>query len=393
MSNDRERVRSQRRRIVGAVAVSALLSLVVAPIAGADTKGELGDARAELDRLEQQMAGKEEELDRLSAQAAALGQRLDDAQARYEQITDELTQTRRDLDTARRQYGALRDDLNERAREAYMQGPASGLEVLLDAASFADLSDRLEFVGALSQGDADLATEVQNLKNELLANAQDQERLRAEQAVRLKELQDAKARLDAQFAEQQRIFDELQADRARAEELVKKLYKKVQQEQALAALPSPAGSVQVSADGIFRACPVDQPRAVYDGFGAPRYGGGYHPHAGNDIIAPAGTAIRAPFDGTARASSNGLGGLTVYVYGAQGWVYNAHLSAYSENSNGPVQAGDVIGYVGETGDTSTNHDHFEWHPNSIPADWPASPYGYSVIDTAVNPFPLLQQVC
>ena len=56
---------------------------------------------------------------------------------------------------------------------------------------------------------------------------------------------------------------------------------------------------------------------------------------------------------------------------------------------GNVSAGDVIGYVGATGDTSTPHDHFEWHPNVIPSNWPESPYGYSVIGDAVNPFPLL----
>ena len=60
---------------------------------------------------------------------------------------------------------------------------------------------------------------------------------------------------------------------------------------------------------------------------------------------------------------------------------------------GQVSAGQVVGYVGATGDTSTPHDHFEWHPNVIPSDWPPSPYGYTVIGSAVNPFPLLSQVC
>ena len=130
---------------------------------------------------------------------------------------------------------------------------------------------------------------------------------------------------------------------------------------------------------------------MYDGFGAPRYAGGYHPHAGNDIIAPQGTPIRATFDGYAQAGSNTLGGYSVNVYGDLGYTYNAHLM--QPGVTGQVSAGQIVGYVGATGDTSTPHDHFEWHPNVIPADWPASPYGYSVIGSAVNPFPLLAQVC
>ena len=67
---------------------------------------------------------------------------------------------------------------------------------------------------------------------------------------------------------------------------------------------------------------------------------------------------------------------------------------YSANSDGPVQAGDIIGYVADSGDaTGTPHDHFEWHPNTVPSNWPASYYGYTVIGTAANPYPVLVDVC
>ena len=57
-----------------------------------------------------------------------------------------------------------------------------------------------------------------------------------------------------------------------------------------------------------------------------------------------------------------------------------------------MHAGDVIGYVGDTGDAvGTPHDHFEFHPNVMPAPgtWPESAYGYAIIEDAVNPYPLL----
>jgi murein DD-endopeptidase MepM/ murein hydrolase activator NlpD len=117
-------------------------------------------------------------------------------------------------------------------------------------------------------------------------------------------------------------------------------------------------------------------------------------------MAPRGTPIYATFDGVAEADANGLGGNAVIVRGADGYTYNAHLDSYG--ATGRVTAGTVIGYVGDTGDArgGPTHDHFEWHPNVTPDpdSWPKSPYGYSVIDTgygkpAVNPYPLLEQVC
>ncbi len=146
--------------------------------------------------------------------------------------------------------------------------------------------------------------------------------------------------------------------------------------------------------GTLEVCPVGQPRAYGDGFGAPRYAGGYHLHAGVDILAPYGTPIYATFDGYATQNPNGLGGLAVEVHGAPGYTYNAHLSSYSEHSTGSVQAGDVIGYVGSTGDAgSIDHNHFEFHPNSFPSGWPTSYYGYTVIGSALNPYPLLVDAC
>jgi murein DD-endopeptidase MepM/ murein hydrolase activator NlpD len=120
-------------------------------------------------------------------------------------------------------------------------------------------------------------------------------------------------------------------------------------------------------------CPVHGEGFFSRDFGAPRFAGGYHPHAGNDIFAHQGTPIVAPFDGTAVATPNLLGGQAVKVYGRRGYVYNAHLFRYGKL--GSVKAGDVIGLVGSTGDAlgGPAHDHFELHPNNGPA---VDPYPY-----------------
>jgi murein DD-endopeptidase MepM/ murein hydrolase activator NlpD len=129
---------------------------------------------------------------------------------------------------------------------------------------------------------------------------------------------------------------------------------------------------------VFRACPVGRPHAVADNFGITvrLEGVPIHRHMGNDISAPTGTPIVAPFDGYASASSSPLGGLEVRVKGARGYVYNAHLMSYGRL--GYVRTGAVIGYVGSTGDATAPHDHFEWHP------WDGG---------AVDPNPYLDVVC
>ncbi len=131
-------------------------------------------------------------------------------------------------------------------------------------------------------------------------------------------------------------------------------------------------------DGPLFMCPIQAKGYFSDDFGAPRYAGGYHPHQGNDMFADFGSPIVAPFNGRAVIAANRLGGLAVKVFGRDGYVYNAHLSRYGKV--GPVKVGDVIGYVGNTGDAigGPPHNHFEWHPRNGPA---------------VNPNEALKEVC
>jgi murein DD-endopeptidase MepM/ murein hydrolase activator NlpD len=160
--------------------------------------------------------------------------------------------------------------------------------------------------------------------------------------------------------------------------------------------PDPASNATAvvrGGTGPFLLCPVQGRGSYSDDFGAPRYAGGFHLHQGNDVFAPTGTPIVAPFDGVATRVPNSLGGLAVMVDGGLGHVYNAHLSAYGKA--GPVRAGDVVGYVGNTGDAAggPSHDHFEWHPRAIPPSPWTSPYGDRVIGTAVDPYPFLKAAC
>jgi murein DD-endopeptidase MepM/ murein hydrolase activator NlpD len=109
-------------------------------------------------------------------------------------------------------------------------------------------------------------------------------------------------------------------------------------------------------------------------------------HHGEDIFAPLGAPILAVADGTVFSVGwNDLGGYRFWLRDRAGnQFYYAHLSAFSPLAvNGrEVKAGQVIGFMGNTGDAQSTpyHLHFEIHPVAL------LPLGY---DGVVNPFPYL----
>ncbi len=117
-------------------------------------------------------------------------------------------------------------------------------------------------------------------------------------------------------------------------------------------------------------CPVQGVSAFGDTWGAPRSGG--RRHQGVDMLAPTGTLLQAVIGGFVSHRQNTLGGTTISLLGDNGnRYYYAHLSAY-EGEEGRVEVGQVIGFVGDTGNaTGVPHLHFEIRPN---AGVPMNPY-------------------
>jgi murein DD-endopeptidase MepM/ murein hydrolase activator NlpD len=388
-------------RVAVVAALLGVVSVVTTVAGAAPSKEDVERARARLEAIEDKLSGIQRQLAATQEQLNAATARVERREAAVEQVTAELILTQEQLDRARASYERVSTRLNERAAAAYMTGPASSMDFLLNAQNVADLTDRIAYVDALAQADAELAVKVANEKNRLVALEAE---LEAEQLREVRELERARAEqgeVVALFDEQQRLLSTQQQLLAVAERAFKRTEQsyedwRAQQQastgDALGGREWRGGSL-APFDHVFEVCPVRQPRAYGDGFGAPRYAGGYHLHKGVDIVAPEGTEILAPFDGQAFTSSNGLGGNVVFVVGSQGTAYNAHLSSYSENSSGSVSAGEVIGFVGNTGSSTTPHDHFEFHPRTMPGDWYRSSYGYGVIEDAINPYPLLLQAC
>jgi murein DD-endopeptidase MepM/ murein hydrolase activator NlpD len=118
---------------------------------------------------------------------------------------------------------------------------------------------------------------------------------------------------------------------------------------------------------------ADVPRGMQSGFGVDR-DAGRRQHQGIDIFAPRGTPVRAVAGGIARAGSNRLGGTVVWVHAPAGGrtYYYAHLDRQAVGAVAMVAAGDVIGYVGNTGNARTTppHLHFGIYDGGAVDPWP-----------------------
>jgi len=140
----------------------------------------------------------------------------------------------------------------------------------------------------------------------------------------------------------------------------------------------PGGAGGADYGGIDFVCPTGDAAVGFgDTWGAPRSGGRHH--QGVDMIGERGTPVLAVVDGVARSSERELGGLTVQLVGIDGNRYfYGHFDSYG--TVGPVLAGDIIGYLGDTGNAkaSTPHLHFEIHPGG---------------GAAVNPYPTVRAHC
>ncbi len=148
-------------------------------------------------------------------------------------------------------------------------------------------------------------------------------------------------------------------------------------------LPPPLQKTITSQGYVF---PVYGPSSYGDTFGAPRgdVSGGWH--HGDDIFAPLGAPVLAVADGVVfSVGPEKIGGNRLWLQDKAGnQFYFAHLSAYTPlaRDGTQVHAGDVLGFVGNTGDAAGGpyHLHFEVHPASLLF------LGY---DGAVDPTPYL----
>lgn len=342
----------------------------------------------------------------LTTQISAYSRRIGRLQGRITTLTVRQTRLQADLDRKRatlistqtalrserarlvrlrRRLGVAQRTLADRLVELYTADRPDLVTVVLNAKGFADLLEREEFLSRINDQDREVVRLVRDAKRDATATAarldtleRRQQRLAAAVLARRDQIASVRGELIGTRVGYQRTRAGKAAALASTREarrgLEEDLAAMERQSQAIAArlrsangsAPLAAGPIQPGSGSMI--WPVSGP--ITGVFGEQRPG---HIHAGLDIAAPEGTPIRAADSGRVAlmqgvGASGGYGNYTCIQHSGPVATCYAHQSRFGTSPGATVSKGQVIGYVGNTGNSFGAHLHFEVRVNGTPVN-------------------------
>ena len=400
--------------LAGVMAAIMLLSLLasIIPAVSAKSASELRDElnalkterkefQEQIDNLESQIDENMSEIEKIVAEKDLIEQEINLLYQQVDNINKQITayglliaDKQDELDAARARYGELNAKNKERIRAMEENGKLSYWSVLFEANSFADLLDRLQMIEEIAKADQrrlkemrDAAQAVEEAQAALNAEKTELEKTRAElsgieEALKVKR-QEADAILAELNARGDEFEDLLEQYHDKDEELIAQIAKKEQEyneqkrkeEQAQQQQKPPSRPDSTVTNGIKWTMPCNYVR-----FSSP-YGYRTHPisgewkfHSGVDLAGPEGTPIVATRDGTVTSAAyhSGNGNYVTINHGDGFSSSYLHMTRYIVSVGQKVKAGQVIGYMGNTGYSKGSHLHFTIYYNGStvnPADY------------------------
>ena len=376
-------------RISAALTVVLLIAL---PAGAQVTQDDLAEARAQLDTL--------------GIETLQLAEEYEAALQRDIQLQSNIEQLETLIASRNIELRQLREAVQDRAVELYIDAAGIGLATVFSSASPNEIDTRAEYLGDLGKADQAVFNGLIVLSIQLESEKERLAEAREEQAASLVALEEVADDLNERLEAAQNSYDDLydqflEEERARLAELERQ--RRIAEEEARQAAEeaaraatsttAPAETTATttatpsddsgggSNDGT-RTCPVDGFTSFTDTWGAPRSGGRWH--QGVDMLAARGTRVVAVEAGTIkRMSTSSRGGITVWLRTGSGdEFYYAHLDSWASGlSEGQsVSMGQKIGEAGTTGNAPSHipHLHWEHHPGG---------------GGAVNPTPLAKALC
>ena len=392
----------KRRLVVGALAIVLVLLMLLPMLtmiiggAGAVTQSEIdalkqeqAESQARQKELKEQLAAAEAEQSAaedkrnlLLAQLDAINDELDNINAQIAYYDSAIAQKEEERKVAEANEQAQYELFCQRVRAMEEEGTVSYWSILFNAENFSDLLDRLADVDAVMDYDNQVMDELIAVREELERLQAELEKARAdEQAV--KEQQEAKkAEQQEKVAEAEKVLAELNKNVAEVNRLLDEEDKAaaaiqadiVRKQQQLEEERKQNGTTIVSESGYMWPLPGWYRISSPFGYRINPVSGRAQNHGGIDIPANGGTPILAAKSGQVITSVKGsgaywsYGNYVVIDHGNGNSTLYAHMSSRAVSEGQMVKQGQVIGYVGTTGNSTGNHLHLEIRVNGQRTD-------------------------
>lgn len=395
--------------LAAVLALVMLLSLIVSALPMKASAASSSEIREQIEELEEQEAQIQEQIDEIDGQLSTNLSEMQDIVAQkkaldqqvgllYSQISTNneqiatygvlIADKQEELDAATARYDALNEKNKERVRAMEEDGDLSYWSVLFKASSFADLLDRLNMIKEIAAADQvrleqlnqaalvveeakeGLELEKQALEAKKLELAATEQELALKQAEATALLESLRARgvefevlMAAAEEEQQKIMREMAVKEEELEEAEHREY------MATYYVPgtnvSASGEIPNSGGWV---CPVP-----YYHLSSP-FGMRIHPiwgdwrmHEGIDMGLPEGEPIYAAKAGAVLNCgwNDSMGWFVIISHGDGFRSIYMHMTHFIVSSGQSVETGQVIGYVGSTGDSTGPHLHFGISYNGV----------------------------
>ena len=383
------------KRILGAL--SALLALLIFALAVFPASPALAVSQAEIDALEEQRDALKAERESMQADIDALKNEQAGILEQKRALDEQNEVYRQELELIEEQVSLYTRLVDEKAAEleeataaeeeqlaTYKQhvrameenGKYTYLSIIFGSRSLSELMSNLDMIGEIMEAD-------KRIYDQYTAAREKAEEIKAEYEVTLEQLSEKqdeyeaeKVELEAKITEASAMIEQLEAEISTNYDLYLEV---LAQEEALESdIQNKIAELerQEAASSITSTGSYIWPLPGYSPGSA--YGWRMHPifnemrfHAGEDMGAPSGTPILAADSGVASVypdNGNGYGNYIMINHGGGRVTLYAHMSAFAISGGATVTQGQVIGYVGSTGNSTGPHLHFEVRVNGATTD-------------------------
>lgn len=365
------------RTACGMLAAALLAPALLAP-ASADYKSDWEQAEKELSEEKEKYEQIESSKDKAQAQKQSLKNQqsiiLDQISQSIEQINQkelEISNQEQVIAEKQAQIDERWGDFKDRMQAMQVMHDSGAVAMITSAQSLYDLLTFSSTLQQVSEKDTEVLEEMNQQKAELEAEKQELEQAMAELESAKAALEDKSDQLSANIQAQDATISKLDADAKAQEQVVAEKQKLADEAEAAYeqwVQQNASSGSGVCAEGFI--WPLPGAGRVTTEFGADQWVNGVFSsgHKGLDIAIAGGTPIYAAHNGTVAATTGhwSYGNVVMIDNGDGISTLYAHMQSAAIVSVGQtVTQGQVIGYVGSTGNSSGNHLHFEVRVNGV----------------------------